>query len=166
MGGWSFLISPQIGCSIISNVIKISWGRHGQGKRIWMLDHSFIFAAPYHTNDEWNHSAVYSGGEVVCKWVAGIPLRSILGFEPRKLPVFRVHPVLKTQEFLAHRWAAWLMGWLISTCCHSDPYMMLEVGSHRPHQQCLWMVYCLFFSVSFPTLPFLSLRKTLVYVLG
>lgn len=143
MGGWSFLISPQIGCSIISNVIKISWGRHGQGKRILMLGHSFLFVASYHTNDEWNHSAVYSGCRVVSKWEAGIPLRSIRGFGPRKLPVFRVHPVFKTQEFLAHRWAAWWMGWLIPTCCHSDPYMMLEACFHHPHQQYLcWCVVC------------------------
>ena len=69
MGGWSSLISPQIGCSIISNVIKISWGWHGEGKRILMLGHLFLFEAPYHTNDEWNDSAVCSGCGAVSKWV-------------------------------------------------------------------------------------------------
>lgn len=79
---------------------------HGQGKRILTLGHLFLFEALYHTNDEWNHSAVHSGYGAVSKCVAGTLLRSSRGFEPRKLPVLRILPVLKKQEFLAHRWAA------------------------------------------------------------
>lgn len=35
--------------------------RCDQGKRVLMLGHLFLFEAPYHTNGEWNLSAVPSG---------------------------------------------------------------------------------------------------------
>lgn len=152
MGGWSFLISPQIGCSIISKVIKISWGWHGQGKRILMLDHLFLFEAAYHTNDGIGPQCCSVRLWAVSQWVAGIILSCIWGSEPINLPeYFCVHEA----GVLGTLVGSPINGMMVNShyCC-SDPSMMLDICSLCPQQQCLWMVYYLFSSIAFTILPF------------
>lgn len=143
MGGWSSLISPQIGCSIISDVIKISWGWHGDGKRILMLGHLFLFEAPYHTNDEWNDSAVCSGCGAVSKWVAWRISQIHLRIWAQKAASFQsISCVLEAGALGTQVGSLINRGMVNSHCCRPDPYVMLEVCPCHPHQQCLWDRLC------------------------